>query len=123
VLRPWLWATSRSKPPSWAGRLVQPILDALFFGQQAPPGRTVAVGPVRSDLLEHLADQFWRSVASSGRPVNETCPSWKAILASSGRSRHLLSSAETELRIRGWGFESLRARFKSPGQRPTVEMA
>ena len=36
----------------------QPVLDALLFVQQRAPGLAVAVGSVRTDPLEHLADQL-----------------------------------------------------------------
>jgi hypothetical protein len=38
--------------------LLDPRLDLIFFGEQAAPGRTVAVGTVRPHLLDHLADQL-----------------------------------------------------------------
>jgi hypothetical protein len=38
--------------------LLQPLLDPLFFTEQGPPGLAVAVGAVRADPFEHLANQL-----------------------------------------------------------------
>jgi hypothetical protein len=47
-----------------------PLLDALFFAEQGPPSRTVAVGAVRTDPLEHLADQLVAQLLLASRAVH-----------------------------------------------------
>ena len=50
--------------------LAQPLLDALFFGEQAPPGHAMAVGAMRADPLEHLADELFAQLLLTAGAVH-----------------------------------------------------
>ena len=76
--------------------VVHPVLDALFFCEQHPPGLAVAVGTVRADPLDQLADQLVGELALAAVAIEpeldrggDVTPSGLAVDADPVRDRAL----------------------------------